>query len=231
MSEAPELEKLEISVRPSPETNDHEVLLRTDQGDLIERFASEMIGLDPDDILVEPCPLLTDDEPKTATIGRCDCGVIGCGSVEVSITRVGKTITWTTKNRPTGVAFDAVQYQQEVRRALADFSWETPDRTAARAISTSVDRAVLAKSGLDFTWASGRIAPNTMTVCLALDEGQYQLLVSIPWSGETPADIADRSCQLLLTAPQSWEQVRWFPQRQGLGVPRLAGSGWREGTT
>ena len=44
-------------MRPSPETNDHEVLLCTEEGDLIERFGDGMIGLDPDDILVEPCPL------------------------------------------------------------------------------------------------------------------------------------------------------------------------------
>ena len=57
MKQTMSLKMLRISVRPSPETNDHEVLLRSEEGDLLERFG-DGIGLDPDDILVEPCPLL-----------------------------------------------------------------------------------------------------------------------------------------------------------------------------
>ena len=39
-----ELEVLHIAVRPSPETNDHEVCLATDAGDLISRFADGLMG-------------------------------------------------------------------------------------------------------------------------------------------------------------------------------------------
>ena len=145
MTQTVPLETLSISVRPSPETNDHEVLLMTEQGDLIERFGDAMIGLDPDDILVEPCPLLPGDSLRSALIGRCHCGVTGCGSVEVTVSTDGQTVSWTTEERAVGVRFKATQYTAEIRRALSDFGWETADRTAARLIAGAVDRARLAE--------------------------------------------------------------------------------------
>ncbi len=174
MNDRVPLERLSISVRPSPETNDHQVVLRSEEGDLIERFGDRMIGLDPDDIMVEPCPLLPGDAPRSVLIGRCDCGVIGCGSVEVTIAVEEGVVSWATAVRTVGVRFDVTQYTAEVQRALADFSWETPDRTAARLIAKSVDRDRLAGAGLEFTWASGRIAQNTMTIALAYTEGPHQ---------------------------------------------------------
>jgi hypothetical protein len=230
MNEKMPLETLTISVRPSPETNDHEVLLQSEEGDLIERFGDRMIGLDPDDILVEPCALLPGSEPRTALIGRCDCGIIGCGSVEVTISTDGQVVSWTTDERTVGVQFDAAQYAAEVRRALGDFSWETADRTAARLIANSVDRDRLAGNGMRLVWASGRIAQNAMTIALEYDDGRYQVLVQVPWQDEAPEAIADACSRLLRTEPRSWGDVRWFPQAPGLGAPRIAGPGWRPGT-
>lgn len=231
MNQTVPLETLSISVRPSPETNDHEVLLRTEEGDLIERFGDGMIGLDPDDILVEPCPLLPGDSPRTALIGRCDCGVTGCGSVEVTISTDGQTVSWTTEERTVGVRFNATQYTAEVRRALSDFGWETADRTAARLIAGAIDRARLAEAGLKFAWASGRVAKDRITIALEYSDGPYQLLVPVPWHGETPQVIADACCQLVRRDPSGWSDVRWFPQAQGLAPPRIAGPGWRPGTS
>jgi hypothetical protein len=45
-----------IDIRPSPETNDHEVRLFGDGDDIIARFWNDMMGLDPDNILVAPMP-------------------------------------------------------------------------------------------------------------------------------------------------------------------------------
>jgi hypothetical protein len=226
----PELEAFSIFVQASPETGDHEVCLRSDGQDLIARFDNSMIGLDPDDILVAPSPLQASATPHTATIGRCDCGVVECGSVEVLISREGSTVCWSSPHSATSIRFDAAQYAAELERALADFSWETPDRTAARLISRGVDRQHLAANELKFLWASGRIGQRQMTVALSY-QAAYQLLVHVHWeAGRTPEAIATDCLQRLLEPPQSWERVEWLPQRQALGAPELAGPGWSRAT-
>jgi hypothetical protein len=83
-----------IEVRPSPETNDHEVRFVADGEDLICRFWDGMMGLDPDDILFEPCPLRAGAESHQATVARCSCGVVGCGSIEVEINRSPEHVEW-----------------------------------------------------------------------------------------------------------------------------------------
>jgi hypothetical protein len=225
-----ELEIFIIVVQASPETNDHEVCLLSDGQDLIARFETDMMGLDPDDILIEPSPLQASDTPHTVVIGRCTCGIIGCGSVEVLISRVGSTVSWTSPYSATTVRFDAAQYAAELERAVVDFSWETPDRTAARLISREVDRQRLTAMGLKFLWASGRIGQGKMTVALDY-EGAYQLLVHEPWArGRPPEAIAADCLRKLLEPPQEWKRVEWLPQRQGLGAPALAGPGWFRAT-
>ncbi len=49
--------ELRIEVLPSPETNDHEVRLLGDGDNLTHLFDHSLMGLDPDDLLREPCPL------------------------------------------------------------------------------------------------------------------------------------------------------------------------------
>ena len=222
------LETLRISVQPSPSSNDHEVMLWVENDNLLSRFDGDAMGLDPDDILVTPCPLLPSDRPRTVLIGRCDCGVIGCGDAEVTIARDGDVVSWTTDVRTIGVRFDAAQYIGEIERALADRSWETPERTAAWLIAASIDRAHLARAGLTFTWASGRARSHVMTV--ALTASGYQILVRVPWRDEPPHVIAEMCSQLLGTDPRTWPDVQWFPQAPGLEVPAMAGDGWRRGS-
>lgn len=224
-----ELVEFRIKVQPSPETSGHEVCLLADGEDLIERFSSDMIGLDPDDLLVEPCPLRAQETPHTATIGRCTCGEIGCGSVEVEVRRELDLVTWRTlySNAPVKVRFVASQYDTEVERALRDFGWETPDRTAARLIAKAIDKTVLEDNGLFFSWASGRCEDGMMTVALLLNPGPYQVLVKIPWDGKSVESIVDRFRLLLQESPESWPNVECYPQAQGLGKPPVVGPGWR----
>lgn len=225
-----QLELLRISVRPSPDTNDHEVRLESDNGDLITRFADGLIGMDPDDLLIEPSPLQAGPLPNTVTIGRCDCGVVGCGSVDVTIRRNAGVVTWTTQERPIGVSFDADQYDAEVERATNDVSWETPDRTASRLIRAGVDHEALGSHGLRFCWASGRISERTMTVALECTPGPYQVLVHVAWPDGDAKAIARRCIDTLASLPASWSHVRWFPQAPGLAAPKIAGRGWQPGT-
>jgi hypothetical protein len=220
-----------IDVRPSPETNDHEVRFVADDEDIIARRWNDMIGLDPDDILLTPCPLRATAEPHKVTVARCSCGVIGCGSIEVEVARSSDSVEWTWGNAdsPEGMRFLATNYDVEVERALADTSWETADRTAARLLAGKVDRQALARLGLSFTWASGRVRKGAFSVSLSLEPGPYQILVHLPWRSESPEELARKGARLLREQPSSWIGTEWLPQQANLGPPSLAGPSWRRG--
>jgi len=202
--------ELQISVRQSPSTNDHEVCLLGNGENLISRFDNSMMGLDPDDMFVDPCPLFPKDEPHMATIARCGCGVIGCGSVEVEIQRTEGFVTWKGVNSSTEIRFAATQYETEVSRAMSDLSWETPDRTAARLISKQVDRASLESRGYRYAWASGRCREGMMTVSLFTVPGQYQILVNEPWDGKGIESIVGRLVDILGQERDKWPNVEEF---------------------
>ena len=67
---AQECVEFRIEVRPSPETNDHEVQLLADGKSLIDRFSSGLIGLDPDDLLTDPCPLRAENSSTVNCVNR-----------------------------------------------------------------------------------------------------------------------------------------------------------------
>jgi hypothetical protein len=220
-----------IDVRPSPETNDHEVRFFGDNEDIIAQFWNDMIGLDPDDILVAPCPLDARIKPHKATVARCSCGVVGCGSIEVNIERSADEIkwSWSEAKSPQALRFLAISYDDELRRALADTSWETSDRTAARLVANQVDREALTSHGLAFAWASGRVRKGAFSASLRLEPGPYQILVHVPWHGESPEAIARKCAKILREQPSNWLGAEWFPQQENLGPPSVAGPSWRRG--
>jgi len=213
------------SVKPSPETNDHEVRLLGDGEDLIARFWEGMIGLDPDQLLLQPCALIPSTAGHKATIARCDCGEVGCGNVQVFVRSEDERVAWVDGDRT--LRFSSSQYLSEIARAQSDTGWETPDRTAGRLVRQRVDRAVLARAGMTFDWASGRISKGQLTISLRLEPGPYQVLVSIPWKEELPPEIADVAVAALRRDPRTWEAVGYFPQGGDLGDPPLSGPGWK----
>ncbi len=223
--------KFRIEVRPSLLTNDHEVRFFGDDVDLIARHWSDLIGLDPDDILFAPCPLRASDEPRKATVTRCSCGDIGCCSIEIEVARLAECVAWTWRNATSEelIRFVATSYDAEVGRMLADTSWETPDRTAARLLATTVDRLSLAREGLSFSWASGRVREAAFSVSLNLEPGPYQILVHLAWNMESPGTISRMFASLLRERPASWIDVEWFPQQANLGPPAMASPSWRRG--
>jgi hypothetical protein len=224
------LTHLRIVVRPSEETNDHEVCLLGDGEDLIDRFESGLIGLDPDDILIPPSPLIATSVPHLATVARCDCGVIGCGSLEVTISREGEAVVWRSTHSPMLVQFDADLYDRELERAVNDRSWETADRKTARLIRESVDRCAPSERDLRFEWASGRLREGAMSLSLGYELGPHQLIVHVPVRNATPDALAERCLLLLAQDASTWTDVTWYPQQPGLSAPAIAGSGWRKGT-
>jgi len=216
-----------ISVRPSPQTNDHEVCLLADDANLIDQFATGLIGLDLIDLLTEPCVLRANQSPHVALIGRCSCGIVGCASVDVEIRKEDDSVIWTAIDSSRCVQFKAAQYDAEVERALHDHSWETPERTAGRLISQAVDRTLLTRFGFEFSWASGRCTDGMMTASLLLRPGPYQILVRVPWNGDDIDSIVSQLKTILSQPPETWPNVQWNALAQGLGPPPITGPGWK----
>jgi hypothetical protein len=221
-----DLAEFRVRVRPSPGTNDHEVCLLANDEDLVDLFAPGLMGLDPDDLLIEPCGLRADTS-HLVLVGRCSCGIAGCDSVEVRIRTEGDRFTWESTDSARRVQFRASQYAAEVVRALHDRSWETPDRTAARLIAQSVDRTWLTGRGFEFSWASGRCMQGMMTAAFVLTPGPYEVLVNLPWDGEDVRTIVAEFKKTLSQPPETWPNLQCYPQAPGLLLPPIAGSGWK----
>jgi len=115
-----------INVRFRSEINRHEVCLFGDDENLIDRFSTVMMGLDPDELLIEPCPLNAQNVSHVAIIACCKCGYSYCDSMGVEIFRDLDLVKWTALDSPNNVQFLAAQYDAEIERAIGDFSWESP---------------------------------------------------------------------------------------------------------
>lgn len=225
------LHTLQIAVLPSPETNDHQVRFLIDDDDVISRNWGAMLGLDPDDILIEPCPLRAHTVSKTIILARCSCGVVGCDHRTIEIVRTVDHVAWQFEPSATvptqqSFHFHPTTYNFEIERALHDTTWETPDRTAARLLVTAAPHGKLAESGLTYEWASGRIRNETLTLSLKLVPGPYQILVHIPWKHESPSQIATRAAHILTQTPSTWSNVQWHQLAPHLGAPSIAGPNW-----
>ncbi len=222
------IQNILFRVLPSPETNDFEVRLFVDGEDFIKKHWPDMMGLDPDDVLSLDI-LASRDAPHTAMVVRCGCGVAGCGNATVRVSRAGDYIIWDSwdgdrGNPPPGtLTFMREQYLQALERAISDTSWETPDRTAARLLSSMIDHEALAVNNLSYQWASGRIRDDALTVSLGGPPGHHQILVHTSWSGESPDQIAQKVAALLKGHPSQWPDVAWFGENP---TPPFNGPGW-----
>jgi hypothetical protein len=221
--------RISFRVLPSPETNDFEVRVLVDGQDFIKKHWPDMMGMDPDEVLsfdvLEPR-----DIPHEEVVIRCGCGVVGCGSVSVMISGEGDRVNWDSWNGdqgnppPEALAFERGQYLKELEQAIADKSWETPDRTAARLLSSMVDRESLAAHGLSFQWATGRIRDDALTVSLEGPPGHHQILVHTPWNKGSPEEVARRAAATLNAHPSRWPDVWWYGRST---EPLFDGPGWR----
>ena len=223
------LNTIAFRVFPSPDTNDHEVRIFVDGKPLIAEHWPEMMGMDPDDLLSYR-ELAPREEVHEATVVRCGCGIVGCGSAWVRISAEGNLVIWDswagdTGNPPAGtLVFAREQYMQAVKDAIEDHSWETPDRTAARILASLVDHRALALNNLKYQWASGRIRNATLTISLSLPPS-YQILVHMPWNQESPDEIARESADILKTDPNQWPDIVWYANNS---TPPFNGPAWHQ---
>lgn len=221
-----------IKVCPSLNAGEYEVRFLADGEDIISMFGNDVVGLDPDDVLIRPCPLYAATAPHWATVAMCACGVLGCGDVGVEVILRGENVEWAWNDGTSSgtLSFPATTYHAEIERAIDDTSWESPDRTAARLLREKVDREFLARHGMTYSWASARVRKEKFTVSVHLEPGPYQILIHVPWEPSSVEDTV-RACSTYLAGdPADWPEVEWYPQQANLDPPMAAGSAWRRGS-
>jgi hypothetical protein len=65
-----------------------------------------------------------------------------------------------------------------------------------------------------------------MIVALLLEPGPYQILLGLPWDGETIDDVGQRMTATLARHPETLSNVECNPHAEDLGPPPFRGAGW-----
>ncbi|AZM91161.1 MULTISPECIES: hypothetical protein [Streptomyces] len=94
----------------------------------------------------ETWPLWAAEEPARVELSNNDCVTDCCGGVFVTIRRQGDRVVWSGWENtddirvplPAEAEFDAVQYDAELARVVADHSWEEPVDAAARLLAQGI---------------------------------------------------------------------------------------------
>jgi hypothetical protein len=234
------MDKIEFRIEPSPDSNDHQVRILINGQDVIP---DRMIGLDPWDDGDISCSLLDQEALSTSgelTYARCSCGVVGCGSDSVEVTRSDETVSWRFpsldrkstvfggSHKAAPFVFDRQQYDQAVADLRNDFKWEPMERTAERLVG-QLDFSKAAGCGLLFHWASGRMNQDKFGLCFRLGEPQkYQVIAYMPWNPRTPEGAVEVTKHLLQQPPTQWPDVVYYNQTpHSTQPPELCGPGWR----
>jgi hypothetical protein len=131
------------------------------------------MGLEPDDVLNPDMPWLppADGRKVQRAVQRCGCGEVGCGSLTVTMQRVGDTVEWTDARdgrRRYNVGpfrFDATAYEDELRRADRDRAWERREQRIARLVTHGM-WDWLGGRPRSFDWASGTWAASEVVVSM-----------------------------------------------------------------
>lgn len=190
--------QLSFEFLPSEFSNDHQVRILADGQDLLEKIDKSSLGLDPVEFFAQPTLHTT----GWLLIGRCECGCAGCDDVRAAVTRTEQDVLWDLASRGMQFSFALPDYDEAMKIGAADFSWETPQRTAERLVS-KLDYSEFARYGLVFGWASARIEENQMTLSFMKDGNQ--ILYKAPWDSQEPSHAVATVQQML---PYFLEQVK-----------------------
>ena len=170
------MNQLRIQFESSDETSSHQVRIYIDEEDYLK---NEYLGIDPPHFFKQSSLL----EGGTVLIGRCNCGVVGCGDLLVEVTFDATMVHWQVKNK-TKLSFDRNEYICCVSEASQFKGWESLERTAERLVDLIFLGSEL-RTGHKFKWASARIEKGTIKLSFE-DEGD-QLLHSFKWDSENPS--------------------------------------------
>lgn len=188
--------KLSFSFQPSEYSHDHQARVLIDGVDILADIEKGALGIDPVEFFAQEALR----SQGALLIGRCECGCVGCGDVTVSVKRIGEAIEWHTEYQWIAkLVFEPDEYERSIQTGASDFSWENVERTAERLVS-KLDYSPLAKAGLIFQWASGRIEKDKIS--LSFSRRNQQELIHAPWDHRDPSTAVTAAQELLST----WQQ-------------------------
>ncbi|MEU7946777.1 hypothetical protein AB0C50_19045 [Micromonospora taraxaci] len=223
------VDSLRLEVSPTPRAGgDFHVQVYVNGTEMTAAGAG--LGMDPYEVLVPTNRLVAVSQPRTVPIARCDCGVYGCGSTDVTITRDGDRVHWDWSIEVPmmrGVSLAAAEYDAEVARVAADHSWETPERSAGRRVLTDMDRERLLTYNLRPSWVANDYRDQELFRVALEFNGDYQVFVDTPWRGRSPEELAGEVCATLARPPSAWHAT-WHAMIPSLTTPpEIAGPSWR----
>lgn len=168
------MSSLSYQILANPDDNTHEVRLIVDGADWI---GEGHLGLDPPDLVKQ----LTEGNPSHTILGRCVCGVLGCGDLVVDLRRTSESVEWSCAGRKP-VVFEAEHFDNQIRMLTEDHSWEPVGRTVERCLD-QIFSGKATDDGYVFDWSSTRIRPDIVTI--SVTKYQHQKLLEFSWDGET----------------------------------------------
>lgn len=169
----------------SQESNDHEVRPLISGADLLDSIRASDLGLDPPQFFKQP-GLLKGGE---ILIGRCSCGVLGCGDQQVEVEITGDQFIWFLAG-DRRIEFDRTQYETAIAQNASNTAWESLERTAERLVG-SLDFSGRAERGYVFQWASARIKKGKITLSF-IDGCGHQVTIDIGWDRKNPENARTR---------------------------------------
>jgi hypothetical protein len=158
-------------------------------------FRDDYLGIDPPRFFQQDTFFSGD-----LMVGRCACGVEGCGDLIVNVQSDKDKMIWTS-NDGLNLQFDKTEYIDLIELSKADFKWEDINRRVERLV-TNIFKGSQTIDGLTFDWASCRIENHK--VCLSFSKKGFpedfkQEILKIDWDGKTESDALTKADKFLRT--------------------------------
>ncbi|WKK83586.2 hypothetical protein QYS48_14895 [Marivirga arenosa] len=186
------MNRLSFNIIPSPESNDHQVRILIDNEDWLH---DDYLGIDPPRFFQQETFLSGD-----LLVGRCDCGVEGCGDLIVNVHSDKDKMIW-TNNDGLKLQFDKTEYSKVIEFSKTDFKWEDINRRVER-LMTNIFNASQTIDGLTFDWASCRIENKRVNLSYSkkgLPEDFKQEILKFAWDGKSESNAIDNAEKFLQT--------------------------------
>ncbi len=175
--------ELKFHIKPSPETNDHEVRVYIDGRDVL---GNDYLGVDPPEFFAQ----FSNPASNRMLIGRCTCGVVGCCDEVVLVERNANDVTWRGRENH---CFVRAHYEEAIESVSNDYSWEDKFRRAER-LANDVLRGCEIKNGFLFQWTSARITSRVIKA--SFGKADQQKMYEFAWD-EANDESATRGTEYL----------------------------------